>query len=90
MTHRLELFVSGDSVRSRAARHGLERLCESRMAGDYELAVIDLEADPAAGRLAGVTTTPTLIRRHPQPEVRLVGDVADEAAVLAALDLDRR
>ena len=90
MSHELELFVAGDSVRSRAARHKLERLCESRMAGSYELAVIDVEADPEAAKRADIVVTPTLIRRRPLPEVRLVGDVTDEAAILAALDLDRR
>jgi len=90
VSHELELFVAGDSVRSRAARHKLERLCESRMAGSYELEVIDVEADPEAAKRADIVVTPTLIRRRPLPEVRLVGDVTDEAAILAALDLDRR
>jgi circadian clock protein KaiB len=85
----LELFVAGDSVRSRAARHHIERLCESRVAGGYELAVIDVEQDSGAAAAADVVTTPTMIRREPLPEVRLVGDVSDEAAILAALDLER-
>ncbi len=89
MTHVLELFVAGDSVRSRAALNLLERLCEARMAGDYELTVIDVEVDPGAAERADVVATPTMIRRLPLPEVRLVGDVSDEAAILAALDLDR-
>jgi len=89
MTHVLELYVDGDSVRSRAALHLLERLCEARMPGRYDLTVIDVEADPAAAERADVVATPTMIRREPPPEVRLVGDVSDEAAILAALDLDR-
>lgn len=89
ISHVLELFVAGDPVRSRTARHTLERICESRMPGAYELRVIDVDVDPAAARRAEVDVIPTVIRRHPLPEVRLVGDVSDEAAILAALDLDR-
>jgi circadian clock protein KaiB len=88
VTHALELYVAGESVRGRAAQNLLERICEERMAGRYELTVIDVEADPEAGERADVVTTPTMIRRRPEPEVRIVGDVSDEAAVLAALDLD--
>lgn len=90
ITHQLELYVSGDSVRSREARAKLERICESRLRGDYELVLIDVESDLERARQAGVDITPTVIRRRPLPEVRIVGDVADEAAILAALDLDRR
>jgi circadian clock protein KaiB len=89
MTHVLDLYVDGDSVRSRAALHLLERLCEARMPGRYELSVIDVGSDPEAAERADVVATPTMIRRAPPPEVRLVGDVSDEAAILAALDLDR-
>lgn len=89
MSHVLELYVAGDSVRSRAARHKLERICEARMPGACELLVIDVDANPSAARAAKVDVTPTVIRRLPLPEVRLIGDVADEAAILAALDLDR-
>lgn len=60
------------------------------MAGAYELRVIDVEANPVAAKQAEVDVVPTMIRRLPLPEVRLVGDVGDEAAILAALDLDRR
>ena len=58
------------------------------MPGRYELSVIDVEAEPGAAEKADVIATPTMIRREPAPEVRLVGDVSDEAAILAALDLD--
>lgn len=89
MSHLLELFVSGDSIRSRAARTKLERICEAQMPGEYELVVIDVEAEPERAAASGVDVTPTVIRRKPPPEVRIVGDIADEAAILAALDLDR-
>jgi circadian clock protein KaiB len=89
MKRLLDLYVDGDSVRSRAALHLLERLCEARMPGRYDLRVIDVGADPEAAEMADVAATPTMIRRAPPPEARLVGDVSDEAAILAALDLDR-
>lgn len=89
MGHVLELFVAGDSVRSREARSKLERLCGSRLRGDCDLVVIDVEVEPERAAAAGVDVTPTVIRRDPPPEVRIVGDVGDEAAILAALDLER-
>ena len=87
-SHLFELYVEGESVRSRAARQGIERLCSRRLGDECELRVIDAEADPEAASQAGVGETPTLIRRRPLPEVRLVGDVSDEQAISAALGLD--
>lgn len=88
MGHVLELYVAGDALRSRAARHKLERLCQTRMSGPVELRVIDVLEEPDRAAEAGVTETPTIIRREPPPEVRVIGDVSDDAAILAALDAD--
>lgn len=59
------------------------------MAEPVELRAIDVLIEPERALASGVTETPTVIRSVPDPEVRVVGDVGDEAAILAALDLER-
>lgn len=43
--------------------------------------------DPEAAEDARIVATPTLVREHPEPIRRLVGDLSDHAVVLATLSL---
>lgn len=83
----LELYIAGNSMRSRHALANLERLCDLHLPGRYRLHVVDVVADPARAELDSIMATPTLIKRKPLPELRLVGDMSDEQAVVAALNL---
>ena len=87
-TLRLELYVMGHSPKSRAALDNLRRVCERRLAGHYDLQVIDVIEQPDAAEAANVVATPALLRRGPPPLVRVVGDLSDRLALLHALGLD--
>ncbi len=41
----------------------------------YELEVIDVISNPGAALEGKVKATPTLVRLHPLPEVRIIGDM---------------
>jgi circadian clock protein KaiB len=85
--YQFTLFVAGRSSRSLQAIANLRRMGEERLRGRYELAVVDVTADPERAELARVLTTPTLVRDAPAPTRRVTGDLSDLERVLFALDL---
>lgn len=82
-----ELYVAGDGVRSRRAVETLTTMCDERLAGRYGLTVIDVLEEPERAEHAKILATPTLLRRAPGPEVRVIGDLTLTRYVLAILDI---
>jgi circadian clock protein KaiB len=82
-----ELFVAGDGLRSRTAVETLTRACDERLPGRYELVVIDVLADPERAERDKILATPTLVRRRPVPDIRIIGDLTLTRSVLAKLGL---
>lgn len=83
----LRLYVTGTTGRSVHAIQNVKRVCEEHLAGRYELEVIDLYKNLPLARKDDVIAAPTLIKREPRPLRRLIGDMSDEARVLAGLDI---
>jgi circadian clock protein KaiB len=83
----LSLYVTGMAQRSAAALAAVRALCDERLAGRYDLDVIDLYQQPARARADQIIATPTLVKRRPLPLRRLVGDLSDRDRVLAGLGL---
>jgi circadian clock protein KaiB len=81
------LYVAGQSARSRQAIVNLRRLGDERLAGHYELVVVDVLEDPESAETARVLTTPTLVREQPTPSRRITGDLSDMARVADVLDI---
>lgn len=84
-----ELYVAGRSVRSSTARVNLERICAEAYRDGYEVKLIDVFADPELAERASILATPTVIRQVPNRELRVVGDLSDAAAAVAALEIER-
>jgi circadian clock protein KaiB len=80
-----ELYVAGDGFRSSSAVRTLTAMCEERLAGRYGLEVIDVLVDPERAERAKILATPTLLRRRPGPDVRIIGDLSLTRSVLAKL-----
>lgn len=83
----LRLFVTGSSPRSTAAIETIRAICDTHLAGHFELEVVDLYQQPAAAVGEQIIAAPTLIKQHPRPVRRLVGSLADRDRVLAGLDI---
>lgn len=81
----LRLYVAGQSARSMRAFGNLKQLCEQHLAGRYEIEVIDLLAHPSLARGDDVLAVPTLVRRHPRPMRKVIGDLSDLDSVLVGL-----
>lgn len=88
VSFQFELYVAGDVPHSRMAVRALSSLCEERLHGRYELAVIDVLAHPERAERARILATPTLLKLSPAPHVRIVGDLSLRANVLAGLGLE--
>ena len=83
----LRLYIAGKSLRSLHALANLTRLCEDHLAGHYEIEIIDLVERPSLARGDDILAIPTLVRRLPKPERRVIGDLSDTQRVLAGLQL---
>jgi len=86
-TFRLRLYVAGQTPKSLAAFSNLRRICETHLAGRYEIEVIDLLEHPQLARGDEIIAVPTLVRKLPEPIKKLIGDLSDTERVLVGLQL---
>ncbi len=83
----LRLYIAGQSPKSMLAMVNLKRLCAERLAGDYHIEVVDLLEHPHLAERDQVLAIPTLVRTHPPPLRKLVGDLSETERVVATLEL---
>jgi circadian clock protein KaiB len=83
----LRLYVAGQSPKSLRALANLKALCETHLAGRYDIEIIDLVEQPAMARSDDILAIPTLVRRLPAPPRKIIGDLSNTARVLAGLRL---
>jgi circadian clock protein KaiB len=83
----LALFISGASPNSARAVNNIKVVCEEHLNGNYSLEVIDVHQRPEVAEQEQIIALPTLIKRAPGLERRLVGDLSDKARVLRGLGI---
>lgn len=83
----LRLFVTGTTSRSQRAISNMRKICEERLAGQYDLQVIDVYENPEATQELQIVATPTLVKVLPEPLRRIIGDLSDHEKVLTGLNL---
>ena len=83
----LRLYVAGQTVKSLAAVANLQRICETHLAGQYRIQVIDLTQTPQLAAGDQILAVPTLVRRLPEPIKKIIGDLSNEERVLVGLDI---
>ena len=83
----LRLYVAGQTPKSIAALDNLKRLCETHLAGRYEIEVIDLLVNPKLAAGDQILAVPTLVRKFPEPIRKIIGDLSNEERVLVGLDI---
>ena len=84
---RLRLYVAGRSPKCLAALDNLKRFCEERMAGRYEIEVVDLLENPRLAKDDQIIAIPTLVRKLPEPLRKIIGDLSDTERMLVGLEL---
>lgn len=88
--YQLKLFITGSTPKCTRAIQNIRAVCEENLAGCYELEVIDIYQHPEQARPEQIVVTPTLVKKHPLPARKLVGDLSDSARVIVGLDIARR
>jgi circadian clock protein KaiB len=83
----LRLYVAGATRGSSSAIQSIRSICEERLAGRYELEIIDVYQQPHRAREDQIIALPTLIKSLPPPLRQLVGDLSNMERVLRGLDL---
>jgi circadian clock protein KaiB len=83
----LILYVDGASTNSLHAIETVRRVCDQELGGHVDLEVIDVRQQSALAARDQIVAAPTLIRRFPGPQRRIVGDLSDSSAVRLALDI---
>ena len=83
----LRLYVAGQTTKSVAALANLKRICETHLAGRYEIEVIDLLVNPKLAAGDQILAVPTLVRHLPEPIKKIIGDLSNEERVLVGLDV---
>lgn len=85
--YELRLYVAGQTPKSLAAFANLKRICETHLAGQYRIEVIDLLKTPQLAAGDQILAVPTLVRRLPEPIKKIIGDLSNEERVLVGLDI---
>ena len=89
MTYKLRLFITGRTPHSIRALENLKAICESELAGQYDVEVIDILENPGLADTEKILATPTLVRKLPEPVRKIIGDLSDREKVLLGLDIFR-
>ncbi len=85
--YELRLYVAGQPPKSLAAFANLKGICETHLAGQYRIEVIDLIKTPQLAAGDQILAVPTLVRRLPEPIKKIIGDLSNEERVLVGLDV---
>lgn len=86
----LRLYVAGLTGNSIRALNNLKKICEENLKGEYEIEVIDLLEKPELAAGDQITAIPTLVRKLPEPIVKIIGNLSEQEKVLVGLDLRPR
>jgi circadian clock protein KaiB len=84
---KLRLYVADNTFKSVTAFRNLEQLCETHLAGRYQIEVIDLLKNPQLAQGDQILAVPTVVRKLPAPIRKIIGTLADAERVLVGLDL---
>jgi circadian clock protein KaiB len=87
LAYELRLYVAGQTAKSLAACANLQRICETHLAGQYRIEIIDLAKNPKLAAGDQILALPTLVRRLPKPVRKIIGDLSNEERVLVGLDV---
>ncbi|MDB6175385.1 MAG: circadian clock protein KaiB [Chthoniobacteraceae bacterium] len=79
------LYIAEGTPHSMLAVARLKALCEKYFAGHYRLEIRDVMEHPCCILTDRILATLTLIKLSPEPQLRIIGDLSEEARVLAAL-----
>lgn len=85
--YKLRLYVAGRTLKSIGAFNNLKRICEVYLESKCRIEMIDLLKHPQLAKEEQILAIPTVIRKFPLPERKIIGDISNTERVLKGLDL---
>jgi circadian clock protein KaiB len=82
----LRLYIAGQTLKSKQSIDTLHAFFDNGWKSKYSLEVIDLLNSPEAAEQDNVFATPTLVKTHPAPSRKIIGDFVDKQKVFKALE----
>ena len=83
------LYLAGNTPVSARAVVNTRRFCEEHLEGRYELEIVDISLHPDRVREAQIIAAPTLVKKLPLPERRVIGDMSRSERLLQHFDVSR-
>ena len=83
----LRLFITGATPNSVRAVANIREICNKYLAGRYSLEIIDVYQQREMAQKEQLVALPLLLKIHPLPERRMIGDLSDVGKVLQGLGL---
>lgn len=84
----LKLFVSGASPNSVRAINNIQRILDEHAPGRYNLEIVDVHQEKSIAQREQIFALPMLLKKHPLPVRRLIGDMSNENKVIESLGLN--
>ena len=82
------LYITGASPNSSKAVNNLKSFFEKYLKNQYELQIIDVYQQPHIVKSVDIIAMPLLIKKHPLPERRFIGNMANSDKLLESLNLE--
>ena len=79
--------MTGRSPKCSARSTNLQRACAHWLPGRYHIDVVDLLENPRLAADDQIVAVPTLVRKHPPPIRKVVGDLSDTERLLVDMQL---
>jgi circadian clock protein KaiB len=86
--YKLQLYISGETQVSLKAIEIMNSICTDHLNGDCDIETIDILKDPEKAEKEGIMAIPTLIRKWPLPEIRLIGALSIKTRILTGLGIE--
>jgi circadian clock protein KaiB len=87
VSYSFRLYVTGRTLLSQEAETNLRALCRRRLAGHFEIEIVDVLERPDVAEEEQIMATPTIVRLAPSPRVRVIGDLSDQERAAHAFGL---
>ena len=75
---------------SRKAITEVKKIVSEDLKDNCRLKIVDLLLNPEEAERYNIMVTPALIRTHPKPEKKIIGDLSNKEDLLTGLDLTPR
>lgn len=85
-----KLYITGATHHSMQAVKNFKNICDSYLENKYELDIIDVYQQPNLAKEKQIIAAPTLIKIHPLPIRRIIGDMSDTDKILNILSIENQ